>query len=499
MRFPVLAATALPALLLASAGPAMAQVSAAEVWQSWKDSLSAGGEIAIGSETADGGTLTVTDVTLTSSDSGGTFEALIPVLTFTDTGEGSVSVTMAEEVPITLTFPAEGDSGPASFAATIRQTGLEMLVSGTAGAMTHDIAAARLAFEIDEATDASATLSGSVAFNDVSGSYAVTTGEMQVIEQALLAGLVEVAFSAEDPEAGVSMSLSGTVDGIESSGSAVLPLPESFNPETALRDGMAGEGGYVYGPTAVSFEILEGGVPVSGTLAAEGGALDLAASAESLIYSSQTIGLSVGATSAEAPFPFELSLAQSGIDLVIPLAATEDPADFAFGVNLTDLAVNDEIWAMLDPGALIPRDPATFVLDLTGTLRLFVDLADPDQVAAMAEAGPPGEIHSLSLNDLTLAVAGARVTGTGGFTFDNSDTTTIPGFPRPEGKIDLTASGVNGLIDTLSTMGLLPTDQVMGARMMLGLFTVPVGDDELTSTIEVNAEGHILANGQRLQ
>jgi hypothetical protein len=58
---------------------------------------------------------------------------------------------------------------------------------------------------------------------------------------------------------------------------------------------------------------------------------------------------------------------------------------------------------------------------------------------------------------------------------------------------------VNGLIDTLSTMGLLPTDQVMGARMMLGLFTVPVGDDELTSTIEVNAEGHILANGQRLQ
>jgi hypothetical protein len=48
-------------------------------------------------------------------------------------------------------------------------------------------------------------------------------------------------------------------------------------------------------------------------------------------------------------------------------------------------------------------------------------------------------------------------------------------------------------------MGLLPEDQVMGARMMMGVFATPVGDDMLTSTIEVNAEGHVIANGQRLQ
>jgi hypothetical protein len=36
-------------------------------------------------------------------------------------------------------------------------------------------------------------------------------------------------------------------------------------------------------------------------------------------------------------------------------------------------------------------------------------------------------------------------------------------------------------------------------RMMLGMFATPVGDDMLTSTIEVNAEGHVLANGQRLR
>jgi len=36
-------------------------------------------------------------------------------------------------------------------------------------------------------------------------------------------------------------------------------------------------------------------------------------------------------------------------------------------------------------------------------------------------------------------------------------------------------------------------------RMMMGMFATPTGDDELTSKIEVNDEGHLIANGQRLQ
>ncbi len=194
-----------------------------------------------------------------------------------------------------------------------------------------------------------------------------------------------------------------------------------------------------------------------------------------------------------------ISLAEYGFDLLMPLSATDEPVDFALGVNLTDLAVNEEIWAMIDPGAMLAHDPATLILDVTGTAKLFADLADPAQAAALAEMPVPGEVHSVSLNDLTVAIAGAQVTGAGAFTFDNTDTTTIPGVPRPEGKLEIQANGINALIDSLVQMGLVPEEQVMGARMMLGLFTVPVGDDQLTSTIEVNAEGHVLANGQRLQ
>jgi hypothetical protein len=56
---------------------------------------------------------------------------------------------------------------------------------------------------------------------------------------------------------------------------------------------------------------------------------------------------------------------------------------------------------------------------------------------------------------------------------------------------------VNGLMGKLVQMGLLPQDQATMGQMMLGMFSVATGDDQLTSTIEVT-NGKILANGQPL-
>ena len=69
-----------------------------------------------------------------------------------------------------------------------------------------------------------------------------------------------------------------------------------------------------------------------------------------------------------------------------------------------------------------------------------------------------------------------------------------------EGPTDISLTGGNGLLDKLVQMGLLPQEQAMGARMMMGLFMVPgEGEDTLTSRIEVRPDGQVLANGQRLR
>ena len=190
------------------------------------------------------------------------------------------------------------------------------------------------------------------------------------------------------------------------------------------------------------------------------------------------------------------SLAEYGLGFEMPLSESDTPSDFSALVNISELTVNEEIWAMLDPGAILPRDPLTALIDIAGTATLLMDLTDqPMDGDMMMMDGPPALLNSLSLNSLNLAVGGAQVTGTGAFTFDNDDMTTVPGMPRPEGEANFEINGVNGLINKLVEMGLIPEDQAMMPRMMIGMFGLPVGDDMLTTKVAVDAAGAITING----
>jgi hypothetical protein len=139
------------------------------------------------------------------------------------------------------------------------------------------------------------------------------------------------------------------------------------------------------------------------------------------------------------------------------------------------------------------------VLDLSGKAKVLVDFLDPDAAAAMATTAP-GELQALTVDKVLVNAAGAKLEGSGDFTFDNTDTTTFPGMPKPVGAVDVTLAGGNGLLDKLVAMGLLPDEQAMGARMMMGLFAVP-GDapDTLKSKVEFTQDGQVLANGQRIK
>lgn len=109
--------------------------------------------------------------------------------------------------------------------------------------------------------------------------------------------------------------------------------------------------------------------------------------------------------------------------------------------------------------------------------------------------GAPGQLNAVNVNEIKFSVAGAELTGDGDFSFNNDGP-----IPVPAGVINLMLTGGNGLMDTLVAMGLLPEEQAMGARMMMGLFARPGdGEDTLVSTIEVNEDGSVLANGQRIK
>ena len=258
-----------------------------------------------------------------------------------------------------------------------------------------------------------------------------------------------------------------------------------------------------FGATGGGYDMTFNGPDGGGTInsASQGGSLRVAMGPDGLDYDIAQLGMNLNVLLTELPLPISVSAAEITTKILMPLQKSEDEQDFGMAIGLTDLTMSDALWGLFDAAGQLPRDPATLVVDLSGKAKVLFDFLDPAQAAVLDQSdAAPGELNALTLNALELDAVGAKLTGAGDFTFDNSDFVTFDGLPRPKGAVDLTLVGGNGLLDKLVAMGLLPEDQAMGARMMMGLFAVPgEGEDTLNSKIEVNDEGHVLANGQRLR
>lgn len=491
-------ACSMSALLVAST--AQADITAEQVWNNWKENLDVYGEqgVSIGSETMDGNTLTVSDIVLSMEEGNAKVESIIGTIVFTEQGDGTVQVIMSETNPITI------DGGPGNLARILlTQTGVEMIVSGTPDEMILDVTADKISIALDEITDGGEPVPAEALFamSGLSGSYTYATGtDLSEIAYDIVASSIDILVDINDPSEDLMVSFSGKIMDLGFDGSVATPVDMDMEaPETMFIDGFAVDAGYYFGESAYIFAFQEGSDSANGTATASGGSLEVAVDYDGVGYGNSLTDLAVSFSGSDIPFPIDFTIAEYGLGIGMPLSQSDVPSEFGAEFRLIDFAVNDMIWSMVDPGAILPHDAASAIIEISGMGSLFFDLLDPAQAMQAAGADMPGTLDSLALNNLTLSAAGAEVNGAGSFIFDNTDMTTFPGFPRPEGKLDIAVNGANGLIDKLVQMGLLPQDQVMGARMMMGVFTTPVGDDMLTSTIEVNDQGHVIANGQRLQ
>ncbi|SEW44973.1 hypothetical protein SAMN04488515_3268 [Cognatiyoonia koreensis] len=485
---------------LVSASSATADVTAEQVWENWKENLAIYGEdgVSIGSEDIGDGTVTVSDLMLKMEDEFSSVEANLGTITFTEQGDGSVAVTMSDSYPITI-VPEDGGL----IRLNVSQSGMEMIVSGDEADMTYDVSADRYAFEVVEMVeDGEALIDGEIMFaaNDLNGTYNVKTGELRNLDYDLSMGSLDLLMDFTEPGGDGVVVVSGKLDAVTLESEMAIPLEiDPENPEQMFADGFSFTGGYGFSAANYIFDFNVDGDSAVGSVAIGEGAVNAAMDADSLAYDVGVQNVALNIQSSEFPFPIEIGLAEYGIGLAMPLSSTEEPADFGLNINFSELTINDQIWALADPGEVLPRDPATVRIDLTGQAKLFFDLMDPEQAEAMEQAEVPGELNALTLNDLLVSAGGAMITGTGDFTFDNTDLETFDGMPRPLGEASIQITGANALIDKLVSMGLLPQDQASMGRMFMGMFARSTGDDQLETTVEVNEEGHLIVNGQRMQ
>ena len=481
---------------------ALADVTPAEVWESWQAmATSAGQELTVGGMVQEGDRLEVSDLVLTHKDPlAGTASVSFDRLVFKGNGDGTVTVSLPESYPLAMAFPKQAE-GPGSLKLTISQPGMAIIAGGSAAATSYDFTAPRVTVILDEVTDETGKVLDTTAemvLTEAVAHYLVTRdGDQTALDSSFSAKGLGLNIAGKDPETGsdgkvvVSLAdISGATRG------NLLNADLMANLAVALNGGFTMDTSLSFGAAALDFDLTEAAGPTKLVASATGGSFVLAMDKSRMNYGTSLSGARFTLSSHDLPFPqIELAFAESGFNLRMPVSKSDTPQDFAFLTSLVDFTISEEVWGLFDPGARLSREPASFVLDTKGTGLWTTDIMDP--AVDLDAPTPPGELHSLELVQVLTKGAGAEVSASGGAIFDNTDLATFDGMPRPDGKFTVKIKGVHKLVDNLIALGLLGEDEATGFRMGLAMFARPAGPDELVSEIEFR-DGGVFANGMQL-
>ena len=488
-------ATSAAALLLAS--PLAADVTPQDVWADWQQLLSAYGDDASWSGVEEtGGMLTIRDLVYTGEEDGVSLVVETGDIVMTDLGDGTVRLTTEEVMPIRIAG-AEGSDATIEF----RLAGQDLVVSGDPGALRYDITAERYEIELIEARVEGKPMEAEASFvvNAVMGSYLSSREDgRRVADQTLEARDAELFVDVKIPDApGDYFNMTGQLRGLTFAG--VMSYPEDMDMsdgEVFFSGGIDLTGGYALEQAAYVIDLSESGTRSNGSIATGMSSLDIVLGAEGISYDSAVQDVKAYLSSGDMPFPVEFEMGRYAVGFQMPVAPSDLPRTVRLELGVVDLTLGDAIWALFDSGEVLPRDPASIELALSGQALVKESLIDPE---AMEDGAAPFELQSMSLDRFRVSAVGLEAGGAGSFTFDNSDFATYDGIPRPEGRAKFTIDGLNALLDNLVAMGLVPADQVMGMRMMSGMFLKATGEDSLESVVEIDQAGALRVNGQRLR
>ena len=505
---PFVLGLAIPASLFSQA--ALADLTPAQVWGDWRQYMEGMGYQIDATETESGGNLTVGDITLSMDlpETAGKMSMGIGTISYVQNGDGTVALIMPDSLPLTVKGnPGVPGGGNFAMEMLLSQSGHSTIASGTPDEITYTYTADTMGITLNELRVDDESFGPENAKVNVTGSNlrsttTMTIGDTRGYQQD--GGLGELVYDVfiNNPEEPAKVTIKGSVKDMAWDGMGAIPIgaTNAADMGAMIRAGFDMAGKFTYGGGNTQMDVVD---PENGNFAMQttstAGELGVKIGPDGISYQGGQDNLSMTVNVADLPFPIALQMERGGFNLVAPVLKSEDEQDFAFGLTLGNFTMSDMIWGIFDPTGQLPRDPATIELDMAGKALLSVDYLDPTAAAEMA-GGNAGEVRAVTISKLLLDAAGAKLQGSGAVTLDNSDKSTLPGMPKPVGAVNLSLAGGNGLLDKLVAMGLLPEEQAMGARMMMGLFAVP-GDapDTLKSKVEFTDDGQILANGQRIK
>ncbi len=528
--------------MIAGAAPVLADVTPVQAWESLSQYYQKYGyEVTTGNTEDAGNTLTVTDTVLAMQTEGGKTTITIPKMTFQETGDakvrtvidGEVAFSSSFEAPVPAEEPAAGDMTTApetpdatpdaapdaaaqaetvtlTTTGTMTMPGNEMLISGTPEDILYEFSYPSINFAmeipVDPQTRVTTPLTGTAT--NLTGTQRNTGTDATETAFDVKADTVTLASDADipatDDRGAGKMAFDMAITALTTKGTAKAPT-QSFDLGTqmaqAIQAGMSFDGTMAYETMLGTFSFGETD-PATGV--EKTGAGEFSSAAADIAFALDKSGISYGGSTADGKFnltvsdldfPISLAAAKTSADIQIPAAKSDTAQPFKLAYTLEGLSMGDEIWNLFDPTTQLPRDPATLVVDVAGNALVTADLFDPTTAQPTTEPPEmPFTPQNLTINRVALDAAGAKADLKGALDLSKN-------LQEPVGTIDGQFSGVNGLLDKVVAIGLVPQDQMMGMRMMLAMFAKPVegAGDQMQTQIEFREGGSIFANGQQIK
>lgn len=486
---------------------ASAEITAADVWANMTAYEAALGGQTIGTETVDGDTLTITDraILFRFPFEFGTARMTAPDTTLTTNADGSVSISYPDtfEQAFEIAIPSEDITVTGTFA--MNQRDLQASASGTPGDVTYNYSASAISFALLNVD--TSDFEGSLTMQASGAGYTlienVKVGDLLTSTSELTIAPMEILTMMGDPSGAASNT---TANYGESVSTTRLDLPvggiDVMNISAALQEGFSLRG------TSTNESMVQENVEISdGDIFMQN---NIATGANSTNFSFDADGLALDFTGADFdvavvlndlfPLPITATIADVSAAFAFPLLPSEDPKDFNYSFGISDLAVSDELWTLIVNTGDLPRDPISMAVDLSGTVINGIDFLNFNTIEdQMDQDLPPISLESLTVNEVSAVAVGASAIASGAFILDNTDLDSFDGFPRPEGSAILKVEGANTLLDRLVDAGLLGNEEATAARFGMAFIGRSTGDDAFESQLDVNADGHVSVNGQRMR
>ncbi|MEM7544334.1 MAG: DUF2125 domain-containing protein [Pseudomonadota bacterium] len=399
------------------------------------------------------------------------------------TDAGSLVLTPAAESKLSIEATAFGgapDTPPAVF--DIASEGMEVRLSDADGGAT--VVAGATSLLATQVDGTSVISDGKLRFDDLdinldaTADFAnvdstMTAAEMEIVYRISLDGVVEsnsastlqdvkVAFSGE------GVNTENLAQFIESGGTA------DFSYSAASYTGTGGNSG---GPSAPPINVDIAGGLTTAVVSVRDGRVAYSADAADIDYDMKMEGPleDGGATLSGMAMRFEM-----------PVSASPDAGPYEIVMTLSELALDEPVWALFDPGRAIARTPMNVSIDLGGRVRILSGLG------ASSSGQSPVDVETLDIRDLSIDGAGvaAKVAGA----LDIAGNAALP-----DGDIKVEVSGALALIDKMATGGVIPQEAAELYKTLVQSYARPgPGPDDLIAEIEVD-NGVVLVNGLPLQ